>query len=152
MLKSTLPLILLTAILSTCTPPDIAPASNSEPRKDPSSPTGYYIPRDLNDALVELDRIMGDKGRAEVLAAKEQDMANYHHGPGTWIRNNWGLWDSNSRLAQYFRKIGARHPDDMSGIILKSYWRKLHNQPIDLEGQLKYYNDYWDKLKAQQQQ
>jgi hypothetical protein len=118
-----------------------------EPRKDAGSPTGYYVPGDLDDALIELDRIMGAKGRDEVLKATEDGMIEYHHGLGMWLRNNWGLWGG-SRLARYFNRLGIRHPDDMSGIILDSYWRKVHDRPIDLDGQVRHCLDYWKKARA----
>ena len=114
------------------------------PREDPGSVTGFYIPSDLDDALVELDRILGRRGRNEVLWAETEDeMAVFHFGVGQWMRNNWGLW-GNSRLANYFTALGVHHPDDMSGIILDSYWRQTHDQPIDLEGQVRYYKEYWE--------
>jgi len=120
--------------------------NSGEPRKDATSKTGYYIPRDLDDALVELDRIMGTKGHGEVMTTTEDGMIKYHHGLGTWLRNNWGLWGGLS-LAQYFNQLGIHHPDDMSGIILHSYWRKLHDRPIDLEAQVRHYQDYWNSVK-----
>ncbi len=116
--------------------------SSSGAKETASSSTAAYIPFDLNDALRELDQIMGEKGRSEVLNAKEDDMILYHFGVGQWMRNEWGLWRG-SRLSRYFNQLGIRHADDMSGIILTSYWRKLHEKPIDLEGQVRYYRDYW---------
>jgi glutathione peroxidase-family protein len=80
----------------------------------------------------------------EIRLKSEKDMILYHHGFGTWLRNYWGLW-AGSRLAQYFNQIGIHHPDDMSGIILTSFWRHLHSQPIKLEEQVEYYKEYWRK-------
>jgi len=34
----------------------------------------------------------------------------------------------------------------MSGIILESYLRRLNNQPIELEAQTKFYQDYWKEI------
>lgn len=121
-------------------------ASTGGPRKDASSKTGYYIPCDLDDALIEVDRILGTKGREAVMKARERDMAAYHFGLGLWMRNNWGLWRG-SHLSEYFNQLGVHHPDDMSGIILDSYWRKLHGRALDIEGQVRYYNDYWQKAE-----
>ena len=75
-------------------------------------------------------------------SGSEEDMIQYHHGLGRWIRNNWELW-AGSRLAKYFNDIGINHPDDMSGIILDSYWRQLNEKPIKLDEQIKYYQEYW---------
>jgi hypothetical protein len=115
-----------------------------EPREDPGSKTGFYIPSDLDDALGEVDRIMGRRGRNQVLSLRTEDdmIGEFHFGLGQWMRNNWGLWGG-SRLSNYFNDLGVHHPDDMSDIILDSYWRKLHDQPIDLDGQVLYYKQYW---------
>ena len=64
--------------------------------------------------------------------------ASAHFGMGLWIRNNWRLW-SGSRLLKYFNELGIHHPDDMSSIILISYYRKLHNQDIGFKEQIDYY-------------
>jgi hypothetical protein len=116
-----------------------------EPRKDSSTADGYYVPRDLGEALTEVDRIMGSSGRADVLKAKERDMIDYHFSFGLWMRNNW--LRHHSRLAQYFKQLGIVDYDDMSGIILDSYWRQLHGKPIDLGGQVRHCQDYWKKEK-----
>ena len=117
-----------------------------QPRKDSTTPDGYYIPRDLDDALTEVDRIMGSSGRADVLKAKESDMIEYHYTIGLFMRNFW--LRHHSRLGQYFRQLGIDEYDDMSGIILHSYWRQLHGKPIDLNGQVRYYQDYWKKERS----
>ncbi|MDD4182857.1 MAG: hypothetical protein PHT53_03445 [Candidatus Omnitrophica bacterium] len=119
-----------------------------KPSEDKSSPAGIYIPENLNDCFTELKRMLSPELIKEMQAGAEADMAKYHHGLGMWIRNNWGLW-SGSRLKTYFNNLEVRHPDDMSSIILDSLWRTLNNKPIKLEEQIKYYQDYWKKVKEQ---
>jgi hypothetical protein len=68
-----------------------------------------------------------------------------------WMRNNWGLWGG-SRLAKWFNNQGVKHPDDMSGVILDSFWRHLNDKPIKLEEQVKHYQDYWKKQETIQQE
>jgi hypothetical protein len=46
-------------------------------------------------------------------------------------------------IVAYFRSIGIAHADDMSSIILKSAYRKHNNLPLDLDGQVKHYQDFW---------
>lgn len=105
--------------------------------------THVKIPVNLGEALVELDHLIDDAGRHEVMAlSSSKDMSQYHHIFGMWLRNNWGLW-SGSVLAEYFNSIGIQHPDDMSGIILTSYWRWKHNQPFDLDEQVDMYKQFW---------
>lgn len=50
------------------------------------------------------------------------------------MRKYWGMWKG-SRLAEYFNRHDIRHPDDMSTIILTSFWRHLNNEPIEFEQQ-----------------
>jgi len=76
-------------------------------------------------------------------------MSQYHFGLGMGMRNEWGLWGG-SRLAKWFNAQGITHPDDMSGIILHSFWRHLNGKPITLEQQVKYYQDYWKNQKDAQ--
>lgn len=118
------------------------------PTKDEKSTFGVYIPENLDDCFKELKKIISPALIEEMKTGKEADMAKYHHSLGVWIRNNWGLW-SNSRLKKYFNGLGIHHPDDMSGIILASFWRSLNNKPIQLKEQIKYYRDYWNKVKEQ---
>lgn len=63
-----------------------------------------------------------------------------HFSLGLWMRNNWGLWDD-SQLDQYFSRMGVTEADDMSMIILKSFWRHLNAHPIGLQQQLRLYQD-----------
>lgn len=71
-------------------------------------------------------------------------MGQYHHFLGMHIRNEWGLW-AQGPLVKYFNIIGIYHADDMSGIILESYWRDKHNLDLDIDGQVKRYRAYWKK-------
>lgn len=68
-----------------------------------------------------------------------------HHTTGRALRNDWKLWDENSDLHKWFKKAGIWHADDMSGIILRSFHRKINGKKIDLEDQIKYYKDFWEK-------
>lgn len=103
-----------------------------------------YIPKDLDDCFVQLKKLLKPEDIATMRSGTEDDMIQYHHGLGMWMRNNWGLWGG-SRLAKWFNSKGIMHPDDMSGIILDSFWRHLNNKPIKLKEQVKYYQDYWEK-------
>ena len=103
------------------------------PTLDASEKEGFYVPKDLDDAIAELDKALGPKMKDEIRAkAKEDDMVEYHFGLGMWMRNNWGLWRE-ERLFQSLAKLGLRHPDDMSALILQEYWRHLHSLPYDTD-------------------
>jgi len=101
-----------------------------------------YVPATLDAAMVELEKLLGRSG---VVEFKKKDPIHFHHGLGTSLRNCWGLWAGGSALGKWFNQKGIQHPDDMSGIILTSFHRRLHKKPIDLDAQIKSYKDYWKK-------
>lgn len=114
--------------------------------KDKNSPTGVYIPTDLEDCFKELKKMLPAELVEKMKSGPEKEMIKYHHGLGTWLRNNWGLWGG-SRLREYFKKLGLAHPDDMSSVVLNSFWRHLNNKPLKVDEQVKYYQEYWKKMK-----
>lgn len=103
-----------------------------------------YIPKDLTDATTYLDCVLDEKTKSSLINPDEQrTVATLHFGLGLQLRNKWGLWKANNRLVEYFNSLGITHPDDMSGIILTTYYRQLNEKEINLDQQIKYYKDYW---------
>jgi hypothetical protein len=104
------------------------------------------IPTKLSECFQRLDGIFSDAPDGDWFkeASEEEAISQSHHGLGTWIRDNWGLWDVNEQLHKYFKKLGLQHPDDMSGVILTSYHRHLNNKELELDGQIKYYIEFWN--------
>lgn len=138
----TLPIILtllFAAILTGC-----GPSMNKI--SDSSSDKGF-IPKDLEECFTQIDRILPDSiKQARLTQTEDQFSSRMHMGLGLWIRNNWGLWKG-SRLSKYFNEKGINHPDDMSGIILDSYYRKKAGKEIKLEEQIIFYQNYWKVVK-----
>ena len=107
-----------------------------------------YIPKDIDDCFEELKKMFDDSDLNEfVKDSTEKDMEGQHHFLGRNLRNNWGLW-SGSILSEWFNEKGIHHADDMSGIILTSFWRHLNDEPIKLEEQIRYYQDFWKEQNA----
>lgn len=100
-------------------------------------------PKSLEEALVWLKSNLNENQLHDI---KTQPPIGLHFGLGMHLRNEWGLWHD-SPLAQYFNSIGIHHADDMSGIVLESLYRELNNTPINLDEQVKIYQDYWKKIK-----
>lgn len=119
---------------------------NLNPTRDDKDVSKLYVPSSLEDSFVELDKMLHPKFIEDFKKAGKGGPIEEHFGLGLWMRNNWGLWGG-SRLAKYFRSIEINHPDDMSGIILTSYQRKLNGLPIELDAQVKEYKDFWKKQK-----
>jgi hypothetical protein len=54
---------------------------------------GVYIPKNLEECLIALDKSLPPVAKNEIKALKTSfDMFQYHFGIGTWIRNSFGLW------------------------------------------------------------
>jgi hypothetical protein len=79
--------------------------------------------------------------------ATESGMIEYHMNLGLGLRNQWGLWHD-SRLARFFDQLGVHHPDDMSGIILDTFWCKLHGQPFRLDERVRHCQAYWLSMET----
>ena len=115
--------------------------------KGKTSVDSIYIPIDLDDCFKQLDKMFPDSIKAAIKVMTENEFSGrYHLGFGMWMRNNWGLWKG-SRLSKYFNSIGIYHPDDMTGVIFDSYHRRLLEDEIKLEDQVKFYQDFWEKSK-----
>jgi hypothetical protein len=103
-----------------------------------------YIPKDLDDCFNELDKLLSDSTKKSIKNKTESRFsAESHFGLGLTIRNIW-IRTNNSRLRSHFNSKGINHPDDMSGIILVSYYRYLTNKVIRFDEQIKHYQNYWN--------
>lgn len=103
------------------------------------------IPTDFEGCLKQLDSLTSDKMKEWIKCLPDGEFSGFvHHGFGMYLRNNWGLW-GDTKLAKNLYEMGILHPDDMTGIILNSYQRRLKGEDIRLQEQLKYYQDYWRK-------
>lgn len=116
------------------------------PTQDAAAPFGVYVPVDLNDTFKELSRMLHPKLIERIKSGAENDLYQYHLGLGMWMRNNWALWKG-SRLSEWFNQKGIHEPDEMSGIILDSFWRHLNSRPIELDKQIALYEEHLKKAQ-----
>lgn len=109
---------------------------------------GYYIPKDLDDAIKALNKIYSDSIKVEITKLSEKDYVygNYRFGIGLWMRNNWQLWGG-SRLSKFFRDNKIGHPESMSVVIMESFYRSLKNEDIRFEEQVKKHVEWEEKAK-----
>jgi len=99
-------------------------------------------PDNLTECFAELKKRLPQEELDRIGRISEKDMVLYHSNLGRTLRNKWGLW-TGSRLQTFFFDLGLQHADDMSGVILDSFWRHIHNKPILLEKQVARYQKYW---------
>ena len=109
-----------------------------------------HSPANLEEAVFHLMKIMPDSSQQNILLMSEDDfIAGSHFRLGMWIRNNWRLWRG-GQLANDFKSRGIFHPDDMSGIILTSFFRELHGLDWELDEQIKRIQNYWKEAEEYQ--
>ncbi len=100
---------------------------------------GVYIPADLDDAFVELERLSFSSDIEKYKAATEETVRDkLHFGLGRWMMYNWGFY-MGSRLSHSLKGLGLEHPDDMAKFLLVSWHRHLNEKPLEIEEQVQYY-------------
>jgi hypothetical protein len=104
------------------------------------------IPTDLEDCF----RILKEwAGPEDIEEFKKSNPVEYHHSMGRLLRNEWRLWHNpeggiqETGIHKYMVELGLHHADDMSGLILESFHKHLHGLPLDVEGQVAKYKEYW---------
>lgn len=89
-------------------------------------------PKTLEEAIDYLMGMLCDDDK-KAIASCETDMEMIgltHHGLGTWIRNNFGLWEGNDELVDGLKKHAGVNAfyvkgDDASAVILDELWKRL---------------------------
>ena len=102
------------------------------------------LPATLDEAIEKFEAFVPQMTYDQAFQWREEKWrAETYHTIGRGIRNDWGLWDENSKLRRWFKVRGIWHAHDMSGIILTTYWRKLHNKLPRFDEQVRHYVEYW---------
>jgi len=89
------------------------------------------LPRTVDEAVERISATLKPEDREKLLAMKREDVIMYHHGWGTGIRNEFGLWQAESPLRDdCAKRQGVTHdkihPDDCSMIIMEAVWDRAH--------------------------
>lgn len=103
------------------------------------------VPSTLEEAMEILTKLLTSEEQINFTRMSENDIGRMHHGFGQWLRNNWGLWDENSAMCKHMKSIGFVHADDMSGSLLREFWRRMNNLPSKLAEDLELYREHWKK-------
>lgn len=107
---------------------------------------GVYIPRDMEDAFVELERLSDKVSIDKFRSADEDDVATkLHFGLGNWMIVNWRFYEG-SRFSHYLKLMGVSHPDDMAQYTIVSWHRKLNGKPLEMEERAQRYRDLRKKI------
>lgn len=126
-------------ISSTNIRPDSAALKEFEARTKLTRIDGNYIPKDLKDALLELDKIMEEGAKNKFKAYSEEDArTKTHFSFGKYINKRWSIQEG-SRLTLWFQKSKIYNYDDMIDCVITTYHRKLNDKPLNYEELATYY-------------
>ena len=96
-------------------------------------------PKTVEEAVDQLISSMSEEDKEALRNTPEQDLILFHHGVGTYIRNEFGLWSDNKELlkscgSRIFPESGYDEyltmmvdPDDASMEIIEATWIRLHH-------------------------
>jgi len=94
------------------------------------------IPLNLTEALDELNSQLDDEEKEKIQNLGEDEFVILSHMyMGQKLRNLW-LYPEGSPLRKFFKDEGLFSEDDMSDIILRSFYRYLKGEEIGYEEQL----------------
>jgi hypothetical protein len=100
-------------------------------------PKGKFCqPVNIEEACICLNQLIDDTTKYNfMLFPEDVSVRRLYFSIGMNMRNVWGL-HGNSDLSMYFKKLGVQNADDASSIIITSFYRFLHNKPIQLDSQI----------------
>lgn len=102
---------------------------------------GQYIPRDLTDAFLELNKLIDADSKASFKSVPEEEAAHkLYFSLGRWITENWGFYGG-SRLSHFIKGLGITFPEDMAQFIIVSYHRNLNRKELKVKEQVTYYQE-----------
>jgi hypothetical protein len=94
---------------------------------------GVYIPRNIEDAMIQLDKLSTPEACAKMSAAEEKNIGKkLRFGIGRWMEFNWNLAEG-SRLSHQLRQKGLTFTDDMVEYLIILYYRHCKNIPLDAD-------------------
>jgi len=108
---------------------------------------GVYIPKDLTDAFIQLNRLVDEDSKKKFKTVEEQYAAKQlFFSFGRWMIVNWGFYGG-SRLSHFIKGIGVHHPEDMARFIMITYHRNLNRQPLEVKSLVQKIQEERQKLE-----
>lgn len=113
---------------------------------------GVYIPKNLDDAFIELNQLSSPEAIKKFKAASEEVVAKkLHFGLGRWIVYNWNFYRG-SRYSYYLSQLGISNPDDMATFTIVSFHRHLNKRPQEIDKRVKDIRDRKEREREGQVQ
>jgi hypothetical protein len=107
------------------------------------------IPETMEDAIDVMLIELAETARMQIKNGDFSSPAALHHGYGTALRNDFGLWDAKSPLTQHFRtRFGLGHADDISDLLIEGMFAKIKGDVFDPEPLVERKKAQWAALKV----
>lgn len=132
--------LMLSSLIAQNSDQELGPANNEaeferqyQERITKDKLNGVYIPKNLEEAMAELDKRISPDSRLKLKSIPEDSVClRMHHRLGQWLILNWGFYGG-SRLSHYLRSAGVTFPDDMADFLILAYHRRLNEKPIGIK-------------------
>jgi len=150
MTKTTILLFLLSPVFILAQNADAEFEKEYQKRIKKSRIGDTYIPKDYDDAFIELKRLSPPQQLKKFKSQPEAEVAKkLHFGLGKWMMVNWSFYEG-SRYSHILKEKGISYPDDMAQITIRLFHRHLNNSPLNEEMLLKEYIDRRTKEHEEQ--
>jgi hypothetical protein len=106
--------------------PDRLDTLSQQPRPGTLDETFEALSRGLSGADFHAFQVLGE---GDAMAAT--------HGTSEFVRRHW-IEAADGRLRGELRRAGLE-ADDMGEAVFRTFWRRLHDRPIDLAGQVQHF-------------
>lgn len=94
---------------------------------------GIYIPKNLDDALAQLNKLSSEESKAIFKNIPEDSVCLLMHNRiGQWMIVNWSFYEG-SRLSNYLHSAGVTYPDDMADFLILAFHRQLNQKPVSIK-------------------
>jgi len=94
---------------------------------------GIYIPKDLTDAFVQLNKRIDADSKAKFKNAEEAVVAQkLQFSLGRWMIVNWGFYEG-SRLTAFLNQLDLHHPEDMARFIIITFHRSVNRESLEVK-------------------
>jgi hypothetical protein len=120
--------------------PELQPADNMKQyqenykwRIEQTTLAGQYIPKDLPDAIGELNKLTDEASRNKFKTLSENDAEHkLFFSLGRWVATNWSFYQG-SRLSHYLKEAGITFPEDQAVALIIAWHRTLNKKEINFK-------------------
>lgn len=106
---------------------------------EPSPPAERKTaPKTLTEVHEQIERLLPQNELAKIDALKDEDAIPSAMFNIRRLEESWGLW-GNGSLVQQMRNLGFLYPDEMSEVILATFWCRRHRKDFQIKDRVGHY-------------